>query len=198
MWAGSDLGQLCGVGQYLGAEQIAQAEHVRGRRLARGLRCHRARRRRRRRAPPQRRELRAPPQRCERRERARRRGSHGGERLDGLGGRDVPGAVSSRRVCEQVAEAARECRPCQHGWSRRATYPEGRASFISRPQSSMPLKSCSAVAASASVENSTKANLPLGSQRASRTCVVQYMPRAQHTRGTGWWPRARGVAARRP
>eukprot|EP00964_Phaeocystis_antarctica_P090801 scaffold58157_cov32-Phaeocystis_antarctica.AAC.2 len=35
----------------------------------------------------------------------------------------------------------------------------------------MPLKSCSAVAARASVVNSTNANLPLGSQRASRTCV---------------------------
>eukprot|EP00967_Tisochrysis_lutea_P095195 scaffold138699_cov31-Tisochrysis_lutea.AAC.3 len=39
-----------------------------------------------------------------------------------------------------------------------ATYPDGRAIFISRPHKLMPLKSSSAVVQRASDENSTKAN----------------------------------------
>mmetsp|Transcript_37785 Transcript_37785/g.112966 ORF Transcript_37785/g.112966 Transcript_37785/m.112966 type:complete len:306 (+) Transcript_37785:943-1860(+) len=49
------------------------------------------------------------------------------------------------------------------------TYPAGRAIFISRPQSSIPLKRLSAVVQSSSEANSMKANFPFGSTRASRT-----------------------------
>ena len=50
---------------------------------------------------------------------------------------------------------------------------------------------CSAVAARASVVNSTKANLPLGSQRASRTCRT----RGGSLQHAGWQSPARGAVA---